>query len=102
MRNGVFIGACMWMMGLSWMLPAATEPVTVDGREYQLKAFVSPMPCDDLHPDGCRRRTVGTRKPEVAQISIVGFRSFEVTCKTVGCKDDSREEWVRIAIRRQK
>lgn len=86
---------------LLFMMFAGIEHVTVDGREYELAAHVTPMPCDDTHPDGCRRRTVGTRKPEVAQISIVGFRNFEVTCKTVGCAEDSREEWVRIAIRRQ-
>lgn len=87
---------------LLFFMFAGIEHVTVDGREYELAAHVTPMPCDDLHPDGCRRRTVGTRKPEVAQISIVGFRNFEVTCKSAGCAEDSREEWVRIAIRRQK
>ena len=86
---------------LLFLMITGVEHVTVDGRMYDLTADVKPMPCDDLHPDGCRRRTVGTRKPEVAQVSIVGFRPFEVTCKTAGCAEDSREEWVRTAIRRQ-
>ena len=86
---------------LLFMMLSGVEHVTFDGRMYDLTADVKPMPCDDTHPDGCRRRTVGTRKPEVAQISIVGFRNFEVTCKTAGCAEDSREEWVRKAIREQ-
>ncbi len=77
------------------------QRVWVDGKPYDLTYDVKPMPCDDLHPDGCHRHTVGTRRPEVAQVSIVGFRPFEVTCKTAGCAEDSREEWVRTAIRRQ-
>jgi hypothetical protein len=89
------------MKTLLLFLMLATEHVTVDGREYELSAHVTPMPCDDTHPEGCHRRTVGTRKPEVAQITIEGFKPFEVTCKTAGCAEDSREEWVKIAIRRK-
>jgi len=87
---------------LLFMATAGVEHITVDGREYELVAHVTYPVCDDLHPTPCHPRAKGVRCEEEAQVSIVGFRPFPQICKTEHCAGDSREEWVRTAIRRAK
>ncbi len=88
---------------------AATLPehVTVDGRDYEVKADVKSTVCDDQHSNPCHPRAKGVRREEEAQVMVKDAEGkpvalpFPQICKTAGCAEDSREEWVRTAIRRQ-